>query len=594
LGRRLGLIIGINQYQDATFRQLQFAETDAKALAQWLVNVRGGKWLPSNVQLVLGAQATRELTESLIVQVCLNEAGPDDLVLIYFAGHAFVDESSGDGYLTLANTYYRQSNTALHLFSLVRNAMVRSRAAQIVLVLDCFQTGTAWDMRRTTPFDFKPLIGPALLNGLQQTQSRMLYCSCRGNESTPEAGGRNLGSFLHGIIIGVSGSAVDPATGQITLQRLHAFLSSSLSPQYQPQVFGQEQRPIVLVGDLAAPPLDAQNDHISTTTSPANPMGAAPQHTSSSSLERFPQSAGATATATAQMSPTTSGELALAVLERNRQQQCMTLVNQARQYVQMQNLTEALNVLENVLQIAPTFIEALILKGQILGTSGRFQEALVAIQRVVQVDPNNALGWSMQAALLANLGQFEEALSAIDRSLTLDPNNPETRAVKETILTRQHLVEQSQKLHAAALAKKQGGPLSFFLSACLQIFALSIGATGTLLLLVEPQLPIITGFVLASVGLSVLCVNAARGSYLYGFSRWLLTLITSLIAVGIAGALYKFGYNWIANKVIANPPLIVSVVFLGMWLLTATIAPLLAASGGFISGVVAGVRRKKG
>jgi hypothetical protein len=88
-------------------------------------------------------------------------------------------------------------------------------------------------------------------------------------------------------------------------------------------------------------------------------------------------------------------------------------------------------------------------------------------------------------------------------------------------------------------------------------------------------------------------VNAARGSYLYGFSRWLLTLITSLIAVGIAGALYKFGYHWIANKVIANPPLIVSVVFLGMWLLTAAIASLLAASGGFISGVVAGVRRKK-
>jgi len=88
--------------------------------------------------------------------------------------------------------------------------------------------------------------------------------------------------------------------------------------------------------------------------------------------------------------------------------------------------------------------------------------------------------------------------------------------------------------------------------------------------------------VLASVGLSILCVNAARGSYRYGFSRWLLTLTTSLIAVAIAGALYKFGYNWIANKVIANPPLIVSVVFLGMWLLTAAVAPLLAASGGFI------------
>jgi tetratricopeptide (TPR) repeat protein len=592
LARRLGLIIGINQYQDTTFRPLQFAETDAKALAQWLVNTRGGKWLPSDVQLVLGPQATRELAESLIMQVCLNEAMTDDLILIYFAGHAFVDASGGDGYLALANTYYQQPNTALHLFSLVRNAMARSRAAQIVLVLDCFQTGSAWNMQRTSPFDYKPLLGQPLLQGLQQMQGRLLYCSCRGNESTPEAGGSNLGILLHSTIVGLSGPAVDPATGQVTLQRLHAFLSSSLSPQYLPQVFGQEQRPIVLVGDVPSPIPDAQGEHASAAVPPSNPWRTAPQQASNSPLERFPQGSVATATATPQMSPTTSGELALSVLEKNRQQQCMALVNQARQLVQTQNLTEALNALERVLQIAPTFTDALILKGQILGTSGRFQEALAAIQQAVQADPNNALAWSMLAALLANLGQFQEALSAIDRSLALDPNNPETPAVKETILTRQQLVEQSEKIQAAALAKKRGGPLSFFLSACLQIFALFIGAIGTSLLLIEPQLPIIMPFVLASLGLSVLCVNAARGSYLYGFTRLLLTLITSLIAVGIVGALYKFGYNWIANKVVANPPLIVSVVFLGIWLVAATGVPFLAAIGGFIAGLVARARRK--
>src|SRR6185312_4445539 len=234
--------------------------------------------------------------------------------------------------------------------------MVRSRAAQIVLILDCFQAGSAWNTRRTSPFDFKPLAGPSLLNGLQQSQGRLLYCSCRGNEATPEAGGGNLGLFLHSTIIGLSGPAVDPDTGQVTLQRLHTFLSGSLSPQYQPQVFGLEQRPIALVGDSPAQTPDMPNGHTSTTTSPVNPVGAAPYPAGSSPLERVPQGAGSTATATAQMSPTTSGELALAVLERNRQQQCMSLISQARQLVQMQNLTEALNVLGNVLQIVPNFI----------------------------------------------------------------------------------------------------------------------------------------------------------------------------------------------------------------------------------------------
>jgi len=593
LARRLGLIIGINQYQDTAFRPLQFAETDAKALAQWLVNVRGGKWLPSDVQLVLGSQATRELTESLLTQVCLNEAMPGDLILIYFAGHAFVDQSSKEGYLALANTRYQQPDTGLHLYSLVRNIIAASRAAQILLVLDCFQSGPAWNSLRASPFDFKPLLGQSLLNGLQQIQGRLLYCSCRGNESVPEVGGKNLGVLMHSAIVGLSGPAVDPATGQVTLQRLHAFLSSSLNPQYSPQVFGQEQRPIVLVGDLPTLTGSKQNGYESAAVPPASPAGTTPfQASTSSPWQQSPQNTASTATATRQMSPTTSGQLALSVLERNRQQQCMMLLNQARQLVQMQNLTEALTIVNQVLQISPTLSDALILKGQILGTAGQFQDALAAIKQSLQSEPNNALGWSMQAALLANLGEFQEALTSVERSLAIDPNNPETWAVKETILTRQQLVEQSQKLQAA-YARPRDNAASFLLSAFLQIFALIVGSIGISLLLIAPQLAIIIAFVLGSLGLSVLCVNAARGAYLYGFSRLLITLITSLMAAGIIGALYKFGYNWIVNRVTANPPLIVSVIFLGTWLLVAAIVPFLAGIGGLIAGLFTGVRRKK-
>ncbi|GCE16361.1 hypothetical protein KDK_01610 [Dictyobacter kobayashii] len=44
--RHIGLIIGVNQYQDSAFRPLQFAENDARALAQWLVNNKGANGLP--------------------------------------------------------------------------------------------------------------------------------------------------------------------------------------------------------------------------------------------------------------------------------------------------------------------------------------------------------------------------------------------------------------------------------------------------------------------------------------------------------------------------------------------------------------------
>src|SRR5712691_9624908 len=177
MGRRLGIIVGANSYQDPAFRPQQYAENDIRALAQWLVNTKGGNWAPSDVQLVQGAYATRELVETLITQLCVNVAGPGDLVLVYFAGHAFLDEQNSEGYLALANTEYQKPTTAIRLSSLAQQTMGRSRAAHIVFMLDCFQTGKAWSMQRSTPSDSRPLLGPTLLNALQQSGDRLIFCS---------------------------------------------------------------------------------------------------------------------------------------------------------------------------------------------------------------------------------------------------------------------------------------------------------------------------------------------------------------------------------------------------------------------------------
>lgn len=603
MGKRLGLIIGINEYQHSAFRPLQFAQNDARALAQWLVNIQGGKWAPSDVQLMLGAQATSQLAEALITQLCVNVAEPDDLVFLYFAGHTFIDEASGDGYLAFVNTHYQQPSTGLHLLSLVGQAMVRSRAAHVVLMLDCYQSGSIWSMRRTSPFDFKPLLGPTLQSGLQQTQGRLLYCSCRGNEYAPEAGRKNLGIMLYHMILGLCGPAADLTSGQITLQNLHAFLSNSLDEQHRPQVFGQEQRPIVLVGDmlpLAPSSLNGQ-EHAPSPSIQASKSAVAQPSTGGQAINQqagavagYPQQA-PTDIASIQMSPSTLEQLSPSTLEQNRKQQCLRLLNEARQSAQMQNLPAALNTIENILKIAPDFVDALILKGQLLGTTGRFQEALAIANQVVQLDPTNALGWSMLAALLANTGQLQEALSAIDRSIALNPNDPETQTIGNTIRTnlRDQLFNNGHQPLPIASKPERGSAKSFLISAAIQIFALILGATGASILIIRPQLPIIIAFLLESSALAILCVNAARGSYRYGATRLLLTFVSSLLAIGILGGLYRFGNTWFMHKLIAFPPLIVPAIFLVLWLAAAAILPLLASLGGIISRALVGRRRKR-
>lgn len=592
MGRRLGLIIGVNTYQDTTLRPLQCAETDARALAQWLVHARGGQWNPADVQVALGREVTHELIETLISQLCLRMATSEDLVLIYFAGHAFVDSASGDGYLACSNTYIQQASSGLHLLSLVSQVLANSPAAQVLCILDCFQNGPAWSMRRATRYDYKPLLGPVLQNGLQQLQGRMLYCTCRGNEMTPEVSEKSLGSFMYRFVMGVSGPALEQETGQLTLQRLHAFLNERLDDQQKPQVFGQETRPMVLVGEMPTFRTGTLHNTFSGgTPAQGNPLAEQAMPMAGSAL--------------AQLSPSTSalGQATLSTVERNRRNQCVQMFNQAQQLVQMQNLQQAYQLVETILQIDTTFVDALILKGQILGAIGQFQEALATAQQVVQLAPQNALGWSMAAALLANTGQFPEAMSAADRSLSIDPSNTETISMKEMI--REKLAES--QFDTGKRSRLQSPPTksrdtvqAFLLGLGIQVGGLILGLIGVFLELLKPTTPLIIAFLLESLALALLIVNAWRGAYLYGFKRFLGTLLLGILTVGIlavftSGLLsqrlaVKAAYTFLVTHVSGSFAMLTPLIFLIVWLTAAAILPVLAGLVGWIAGII--VRRR--
>lgn len=609
MGRRLGLLIGINHYRDTAFQPLRYAETDATILARWLANARGGNWSSADIYTLTGAKATTEQAENLVAQLCLNAAEPDDLVLIYFAGHAFLDEASGDGMLACANTSYHQPASALHLPSLIPQVIVPCRAGQVVVLLDCFQSGPAWNARRASLFDFRPLLGRSSMMALQQARGRILYCSCRGNDFAPETGEQGAGSFMYRMIVAMSGPAVvNP--GQLTLQQLHAYLTASLPPQLQPQAFGQStrphDRPIVLIGKAPA------FAGVATSASSASGYAGAPYARAASSPsagqvtfqgidenDSLLANEAPGAPGTGQLSSPTSGPISISQVEQNYQQQCLKLMQQARQLVTAQNLSEALQLVEQVLRMAPAFTDALQLKAQILGTTGRFQEAISITEQLLQIEPANALAWSMYAALLANTGRPQEALSAIDRALSLQPGNSEALAMRQSILSSQASMHEASRQASSYMAGRAGASevpresaASFFGAVGLHILAFVLGLLGAAILVLKPTLPIVIGFTLESFGLAALCILAARGSFRYGFGRVFITLLLCLASAAVLAGLYKFKYAALAGRVAAFPPLIVPVIFLVIWLAAAATLPLIAAIGGFIGGVAAGVRRR--
>jgi Flp pilus assembly protein TadD len=615
MSRHVGLIIGINHYQDSTFCPLQFAENDAKALAQWLVNSKGGKWSPPDVQLVQGRHATRELTTSLITQLCTRVAEPGDIVLIYFAGHAFLDVQTGDGYLALANTSTQDASSGLGLRTLVHNIFPQSRAAQILCIFDVFQTGELWNMRRSSPFDMKPLLGLSIANTLQHQQNRLLLCSCRGNDVAPETGERNVGTFAHNMIVGLCGPASDPNTGNVTLPKLHAHLLNVLGEQHRPQLFGQQHPPLALVGEPSLS--DAQqvtnNQTEIASPKPFSTLGIrnkvttnlksspSPSLQKSSSLLKpkiTPQASVATQTPLPQQEPSTSGHIFAPALEEHRQQQCQAMLAQAQQLLQSQNYAAAFDTVEKALNMEPTNTSALMLKGQILGAGGRFQEASAVIEQVLQIDPNHAKAWSLRAMALSNMGQHQLALAAIERSLELDPRN-ETYTIKANIMANL-TGEQGNSSHGSPSNLsdgKQGQQVhensrALFISAGIHLLGLICGIVG-IGLLIFSQLPSPIGLLIASFGLAALCIIAAYGAFHYGVSRLMLTLLVCLLIGGIFGITYKLGFSSIMI-IISNdntPTHLLQYLFLAIWMIAAATIPLVLAIGGFVSSLILRTRR---
>ncbi len=460
LPRKIGLIIGVNQYQDSTFQSLHYAENDARALAQWLVNTKGGKWSPPDVQLVQGQHATRELVEAVITQICINKAEADDIICFYFAGHTFVDEQSGAGYLALANTRYQDPATGLALSTFTQQVLARTPVRQMICILDCFQNGNTWSRPRSSAYDMAPLLGSAVLNALQSMPNRQFLCSCRGNASAPEAGEHALGHFMHRMIVGLCGSARDSSTGTITLPRLSAYLAQNLGAQQQPQIFGQQQSPMILVGTIAPAtenePTTTNKNNKSLFAQPGVLRATEPLMNGQAKIQDTPYATVATQPPPPSQEPSTSGYMLSSALDQQRQQRLQETLAHAQQLFQAQNYSEAFNIIEQILQAMPNEAAALTLKAQLLGAAGRFQEALTVIDQLGQANPHNALAWSMRAVALGNLGQYESALSAIAHALELDAQNLETHTIKNTIMAKIAAAQQQAEIRATkSLAERR-------------------------------------------------------------------------------------------------------------------------------------------
>ena len=245
------LLVGIDHYADDTnFQSLPFAQADAHALYQLLIDPEGGGWSFEDVVYLESANATRDELESQLRDLFLVRAQPDDLVLFYFAGYAFLDAATGDGYLALHNTTPERPVTGLHLPTLVDHYLYDSRAGHILTLLDVAHTGPVWQPSRSqaTADDANILFGQSLQD-LPRTRGRVILTSHRSVEVSQEQMERGQGVFMGHLLDAFEGKAANPRTGRITLGTLYDYLDEQIGQDEAayPQKFGNEHGSMTLI-----------------------------------------------------------------------------------------------------------------------------------------------------------------------------------------------------------------------------------------------------------------------------------------------------------------------------------------------------------
>jgi WD40 repeat protein len=241
------LIVGIDNYTDAAhFIPLAFAQADAVALYELLIDPERGGWSPENVVYLAGEAATRDEVESQLRDLCLVRAQEDALVLIYFAGHAALDPATRDGYLALYNTNAGRPATGLHIPTLVDHYLYDSHAANILTMLDIYHSGAGWQQQKDG--GDAVLFGQSLLD-LPRDRGREILTSGRTASVSHEQMEQGHGAFMAHLLDALEGEAANPRTGRVTLGTLYDYFDEKINREADeyPQKFGNEYGSMMLI-----------------------------------------------------------------------------------------------------------------------------------------------------------------------------------------------------------------------------------------------------------------------------------------------------------------------------------------------------------
>lgn len=225
-GQTYAVVVGISDYKILSYHNgdLQYADKDARRMAQFLQSIQGGSVPLSHIRLLLNEDATK----SAIIQALslFEKAKPGDRVIFYFSGHGLTHSFV---------PFDVRPNTpqTLLLHTDVKQAFRASQATTKLCVADACFAGAMTQLQRPPKTTGQHPAVPG-----ESTVAMLL--AARSTQVAIEQGRLAGGTFTYFLLKGLAGGADADANRIVTIRELHDYVSPrvrQVTPNRQAPIF---------------------------------------------------------------------------------------------------------------------------------------------------------------------------------------------------------------------------------------------------------------------------------------------------------------------------------------------------------------------
>jgi hypothetical protein len=227
-GRKYAVVIGVAQYKyhDGGLNDLAYPDDDARVLRDFLQSREGGKFSPPDILLLENEQATIEMVRGALASF-LMQAGPDDLVLFFIAGHGAPDPYDPQNlyYLLHDTRVADMPRTALPMTELQQRLDALRTKRLLVFVDTCHSAGLSGEKITETRSLENNLVNLYSAKLFRET-GRAVLTSSDVNEVSRESKrwGGGHGVFTWALVEGLRGKADASGDSLITAGELFSYV----------------------------------------------------------------------------------------------------------------------------------------------------------------------------------------------------------------------------------------------------------------------------------------------------------------------------------------------------------------------------------